>query len=225
MELILDAGARDTHVGLATHGQLRWQSGPLDPREHTRQLLPALLRGLQTTSTPIADINVIVVALGPGPFNGLRVSVALAKGLATGLGAATVGISTLEAEAFRCEPSCGVVHPVVSAGRTGFVASSFGWNGDEWTATSAPVFVDGRTAPPFPHNEYYCGDTSELFDAATQADGRGICPSASVVGTRLEALATLGWRRFNAGSLTPTSELQPYYVRPPHITIARERRP
>lgn len=225
MEVILDAGAKETLLGLATQGELRWQSGSLDPREHTRQLLPALLLGLRATSTPITDITLIVVALGPGPFNGLRVSASLAKGLATGLGVAIVGISTLEAEAYRCDPSCAPVHPVVSAGRTGFVTSSYDWNGDAWVAASEPVFVAGGHSLPYPDGEDYCGDAAELFELALQSSSGAAYHTAPVVRTLLETLASLGWRRFEAGSLTPASELQPYYVRPPHITIARERRP
>jgi len=225
MELIVDAGARDAAVGLSARGQLQWRSGALDAREHTRQMLPALLDGLQTLSLDMKDIEAVVVAIGPGPFSGLRVAVSLAKGLAVGLNARTVGVSTLEAEAWRCLPSQSPVRPVVSAGRTGFVTSSFQWTGNEWSVMEEARFLDADCGGCFSLPERFCGDVAELCDAGGWEKQSAEPHTATAVMSRLEAIAALGWRRLAAGISTPVAELQPFYLRTPHITIARDRRP
>jgi tRNA threonylcarbamoyl adenosine modification protein YeaZ len=225
MELILDAGARETSVGLALRGTLLWRSLPLDPREHTRLVLPALMEGLVRTSSGFSDLTLLVVALGPGPFNGLRVAVSLVKGLAVGLAVPVVGISTLEAEAYRCAPSPATVRPVVAAGRTGFVTASFQWNHRAWSALDAPQFVEAAGPYPWSIDEQLCGDVLEMVASAGGTISTGGYHTAHAQCARLDALAARGWERSSAGSFTPPAELQPHYVRPPHITIARERRP
>ena len=130
MELIVDASAESTVIGLAAHGELTWDVGCLDPQQHTQQLLPMVLRALEETAASFADVELIVIALGPGPFNGLRVAAATAKGIAAGTGAALVGLPTMRAEVYRCPPSLGTVRPVLRAGRTGFGTTLYTWQGD-----------------------------------------------------------------------------------------------
>lgn len=48
----------------------------------------------------ITDVGLIIVTLGPGSFTGIRVALAFAKGLASGLGAGLVGVSTLDVLAY-----------------------------------------------------------------------------------------------------------------------------
>jgi len=226
MELIIDAAAQCPGTGLSNEGVLHWISGPLAAREHTRQLLPAILAGLQATSATFNDVRTIIVSLGPGPFNGLRVAVSIAKGLAAGTGAATVGISTLEAEAYRCEPSTGVVRPIVSAGRTGFATSLYVWRTGEWAQVEEPRHVDATELCDIIHGiECLCGDVSRVIQALPPGTSSETLRTASGRQSRLEVLAALGWSRFSAGLATPASALQPLYARAPHITVARERRP
>ncbi len=48
----------------------------------------------------INDVGALVVTLGPGSFTGIRVALAFAKGLSSGLGAHLVGVSTLDVLAY-----------------------------------------------------------------------------------------------------------------------------
>jgi tRNA threonylcarbamoyl adenosine modification protein YeaZ len=226
MELIIDAAAQSPGAGLSIEGALHWTSGPLTAREHTRQLLPAILAGLQATSATFNDVSTIVVSLGPGPFNGLRVAVSIAKGLAAGTGAGIVGISTLEAEAYRCDASTGVVRPIVSAGRTGFATALYVWRANEWALVEEVRHIDAtELSDIIDGTECLCGDVSHVVQALPPATSGQTLRTASGSQSRLEVLAALGWSRFKAGLLTPAAALQPLYARPPHITVARERRP
>jgi tRNA threonylcarbamoyl adenosine modification protein YeaZ len=67
---------------------------------HTRRLLPDLHHALQIAGAGVADIETVVIGLGPGTFTGLRIGVATARALAQAGGARLVGVPTLEALAW-----------------------------------------------------------------------------------------------------------------------------
>jgi tRNA threonylcarbamoyladenosine biosynthesis protein TsaB len=226
MELILDASSKSTRVGIALKGLLQWTSDPLAPQEHTRQLLPAILKGMESTSTTFHELTLIVAALGPGPFNGLRVAVSAAKGLCAGTGAAVVGISTLEAEAHRCSPGAGTVRPVIAAGRTTVATTLFEWRDGAWVQLEDIRLVDAAELRQFvDESSPLCGEIDDAFDATQAAAPELALHIATGSGSRLESLARLGWKRFCAGDVASVAALQPLYARPPHITMPRDRRP
>ena len=226
MELIIDAASQCACAGLSSRGIVRWTSGPLSPREHTTQLLPAIMTGLKTMSAAFDALEVIIVSLGPGPFNGLRVAVSLVKGLAAGTGAAVVGISTLEAEAFRCEPSASIVRPMVCAGRTGFTTALFTWRDAQWVQVEDNRYIEmPQVVDVLDGCEGLCGDVEEALAALPPLSPRSGFSAATCRCSRLEALASLGWERYLRRHTTSAAALQPLYARPPHITAARDRRP
>ena len=61
------------------------------------RLVPMLEEVLAEAGVIWADVSAIVVGTGPGNFTGIRISVALARGLALGLRIPAVGVSGFEA--------------------------------------------------------------------------------------------------------------------------------
>lgn len=226
MELILDASSSSARVGIAFGGQTAWTTAPLSPLEHTQELLPAILRGLDETHSAWSGLKLIVVALGPGPFNGLRVAVSTAKGLAAGTGADIVGIPTLQAEAHRCTEAV-TVRPVVAAGRRAFATALYTRNEQGWSQVEEARLVDEDDRSVFLEEDIpLCGETERLamtppFSAAPLIPQR----FAAVAGSRLDSLAALGWQHYVVRDITTMASLQPLYARPPHITTPRDRRP
>ncbi len=226
MELTIDAASQSARAGLSSHGAIQWTSGPLTPRQHTRELLPAIACGLNALSATFDSVKVIIVSVGPGPFNGLRVAVSIAKGLAAGTGAAVVGISTMQAEAFRCEPSAATVRPIVCAGRTGFTTALFAKQDMEWIQVENNLHVDvSEIESILSESVSICGDVDEVLAALPASSPKRAVRAAACCGSRLEILAKLGWKRYAGGDITSAATLQPLYARPPHITVARDRRP
>ncbi len=76
--------------------------------EHSSTLIPHLDQLLITHRLRAKDLDLLCVSKGPGSFTGIRVGVACAKGLAMGLGAPLIGVSTLEVllSGFLKDPLC-----------------------------------------------------------------------------------------------------------------------
>ena len=97
MQLAIDSST-DTASLAITRGnevlaELTWRCG----QNHSVELMPRLSRLLEQANIDLKSISGIIVARGPGSFNGLRVGISTAKGLAFSLGVPLVGINTLEA--------------------------------------------------------------------------------------------------------------------------------
>lgn len=93
--------------------ELRWNAG----RDQTTSVLEQIDRCLSLAGVTVSDLGAVVVAIGPGMFNGLRVGMSIAKGLAIAGDFPLIGISTL---AVAAAPWIGLgreVVAVVEAGR------------------------------------------------------------------------------------------------------------
>jgi tRNA threonylcarbamoyladenosine biosynthesis protein TsaB len=66
-------------------------------RGHQERLAPMAQRVMAEAGIGFERLERIGVTVGPGSFTGLRVGIAFAKGLASALGVAGVGVGTLEA--------------------------------------------------------------------------------------------------------------------------------
>jgi tRNA threonylcarbamoyl adenosine modification protein YeaZ len=95
--LALDTSTALTTVALvASGGDVLAESSHLDARRHA-EMLPRLVRDVLASSgsTP-ADLGLLAVGVGPGPFTGLRVGVAFARAGAHARGIPVVGAMSLD---------------------------------------------------------------------------------------------------------------------------------
>lgn len=77
-----------------------WASG----RRHTVELAPTVRDLLLEAGVAPPELAAVAVAIGPGSYTGLRIGLALAKGLALATGCLVVGIPTLDIVAAACSP-------------------------------------------------------------------------------------------------------------------------
>ncbi len=125
MLLAIDTSTETASLALFDEGEviaeLTWRSG----RNHTVELLPNLVHLLRQAEASPPSISGIIVAKGPGSFNGLRVGVSTAKGLVYTLGIPLVGISSLEVAAFPYAHSGFPICPIPNAGRGESAAATY----------------------------------------------------------------------------------------------------
>jgi tRNA threonylcarbamoyl adenosine modification protein YeaZ len=65
--------------------------------KHAELLTPAIRAALDVAGVALAEIEVVVTGLGPGPFTGLRVGIVTAAALADARGLPVVGVCSLDA--------------------------------------------------------------------------------------------------------------------------------
>ena len=93
--LALDT-ATVVNVGLARGPHVLAVATVADRMAHVEQLMPLVAAVLREAGVRVADLDQVVVGLGPGPFTGLRVGVVTAQVLATVSGVALHGICSLD---------------------------------------------------------------------------------------------------------------------------------
>jgi len=226
MELAIDTSTEIASIALSCAGEVQtemsWHAG----QNHTVELIPNLLHLLHQAKIELKGIDAIIVAKGPGSFNGLRVGVGTAKGLAFALGIPLVGIGTLEAEAFPYARTGLPICPVQDAARGEIATALYQLQSGEWRRLIAEhITTVEELCPKIASMTLFCGRFSPHI--AQQIEEHLGERAIVLKGTLRRAgfLAELGWKRLEKGERDHPTTLQPLYLRRPAITTPkREKR-
>lgn len=213
--LALDTATNSGGVALARNSEvvgLLMVKTPLRYSDHLMEYIEFLLAHLEFR---IQEVDCFAVAVGPGSFTGLRIGIAAAKALAQGLDRPAIGISTLEALAWRFRHVSGRVAPMVDARRQQIFGAVYAVDSDQ------PRLVEPEVvAPPaawlsrLPAEPcLYVGDGAQMY-ASTVA---GCRPEGRLLRTDnciLSELCDLGFRRVLRGETGDAACLTANYVRP-----------
>lgn len=227
MQLAIDTSTDTAGLALVADGELlfeiTWHCG----RNHTRQLMPNLAHLLHQTGVATSALTAIVVALGPGSFNGLRVGVSAAKGLAFALDIPIVGIGSLEAAAYQYASTGLPVCAIFGAGRGEIATATYRLRRNQWASLAAErLTTASKLAGEMTEKTLFCGDTSIVSVAVELKERLGakaVLPSPTTGLRRAAFLAELGLKRLQAGDVDDAATLQPVYLRRPSITTAKHR--
>lgn len=226
MKLAIDTSTEIASIALVQDNivlaELTWRCG----QNHTTQLLPSLTYLLEKTKTDLQSARCIIVAKGPGSFNGLRVGVAAAKGLAFSLGIPIIGISTLEAEAYQHAetglPTC----PIHNAGRGEIAAALYQKKRNKWLQLIPErITTIEALCAQITEKTLFCGEYITIIadELKKQLKQKAIIASPAARVRRASFLAELGQQRLEAGDVDDVSTLQPIYLRRPPITEPKRR--
>ena len=223
--------AIDTSTGTAslaliqderTLAELSWHCA----QNHSTQLLPNLSHLLSQMNLELKAISGIIVAQGPGSYNGLRVGISTAKGLAFSLGIPIVGISSLEAEAYQHAETNLPICPIFNAGRGEIATAIYQKKRNKWLKFAAEHITTVDTlCSQITTKTIFCGEfipliTTQLRKGLKQ---KAVIPSPATSLRRASFLAELGLKRFKAGDYDNPATLQPLYLRRPAITKPKHR--
>jgi tRNA threonylcarbamoyl adenosine modification protein YeaZ len=227
MELAIDTSSNIVSIALSHKDEilalLTWQTR----QNHTIELLPNLVCLLQQAKVELDSVEAIVVAKGPGSFNGLRVGISTAKGLAFTLHIPLLGVNTLEAEAYPFAFTGLPLRAIQKAGRQEIATAVYRQKDDEWQCLEVENLASVETLwHRTKQKTLFCGEISaDMARQIRQNLGTRaiICQNNSL--SRASSLARLGWRKLSKGQHDDLLTLQPIYLRPPHITKPKERTP
>jgi tRNA threonylcarbamoyl adenosine modification protein YeaZ len=197
MILTLDAASSHLSVALLDDGAEpiaadAWESA----QRQSAELLPRLLSLISASGRRLDETRLVTVGTGPGSFTGLRVAMALAKGLAVSLDCPLVGVPSLTAW-LESEPEAGAA--VTRAG------AQEGW-----------VLVRGADAPVATDaagiGAALAGQMAVTPAELAEAFGieRAVPPARAA-----ETIGSMAARRMGHEEPDDLAELEPLYMRRP----------
>jgi len=226
MLLAIDTSTDTASLALVQDSQvlaeLTWCCG----QNHTVELLPQLVRLLNQTKLSLQSLNGVIVAKGPGSFNGLRVGISTAKGLAFSLGIPIVGISTLEVAAYQHAETGLPVCPIFNAGRGEIATAIYQKKYHKWLRLAAEhITTVDALCSQITTKTIFCGEFTPFIatQLREQLRRRAIIPPPATRLRRASFLAELGQQQLAAGNYDNSATLQPLYLRRPAITKPRHR--
>lgn len=215
------------YAGAGLLAEWSWPAG----RAQTTTLLAEIDRLMALCALRPADLGAVAVAIGPGAFNGLRVGMSTAKGLAHALALPLLGVPTLDVVAYPHGGQPLPIRAVIAAGRGRFVSARYERLGGALRQTGAYVNTTlDELAALIGGPTMICGELP--FDRL--AVWRAATPDARVASPALGArragfLAEIAWTRLRAGERDDPATLEPIYlhgatgagaVRPPAVVSA-----
>ena len=222
MIVAIDSSTDTASLALAQDGkvlaQVSWRCG----HNHSVELLPRLTQLLDEAKVSLKDTSVVIVAKGPGSFNGLRVGLSTAKGLAFSLGVPIIGISSLEMEAYGHAETGLPICPIFNAGRGEIAAALYQKKDNEWRQL-APEHITNVDALSNEIDEptLFCGEYVAVIARQLKERLREKAVIAPDWMRSAVSLIELAQPRIDAGDYDDPATLQPTYLRRPHITKPR----
>lgn len=201
-----------------------WRTG----NKHNTILAPSIAHMLAMCDVATEDLTLIAVANGPGSYAGLRIGVALAKGMAAVNTLPLIGVNTLDIIAAG-QPFSNTRHQlicVVQAGRKRIIAGVYQVKKGRWEAVETPEITTW---------DALLGSLEGSFHVAGEIDPAGQEAIAAIASTddnetlsvsmvdaarrvrRSGFLAQEAWRRYHAGDASDflPAKLVPVYLNSP----------
>jgi tRNA threonylcarbamoyladenosine biosynthesis protein TsaB len=181
---------------------------------HTVELAPAVADILTRNALKAADLGAIAVATGPGSFTGLRIGLALAKGLALALHVVLVGVPTLDILAAAQPVMAKQMAAVLRAGRGRLAVGWYHLAQNTWQPSGK---IEVLTVEEMDHRiqtpTYVCGELTAEESKFLARRNKTIYLATPAQSLRRAAfLAEIGWKRWQAGQGNDPATLAPYYL-------------
>jgi tRNA threonylcarbamoyl adenosine modification protein YeaZ len=224
MRLAIDTSTSMASIALSQGGdvvaELTWRS----EQNHSVELLPHLIHLLNQGRVALADIDAVIVARGPGSYNGLRVGMSTAKGLAMSLGVPMVGIGTLEVAAFPYRGLGLSIYALHAAGRGEIAAARFQQKRGRWLKSlEEHITTIDELCLGVAQRSLFCGEISPFMalELRERLGRRAVVIAGEL--RRAGFLALLGEERLWREDFDDPTTLQPLYLRRPPITMPKQK--
>jgi len=213
MLLAVDTSTQSVGIALFDGNQILCEESWISRRYHTVELANAVQSNLSRAGLSAADLHVLAIASGPGSFTGLRIGMALIKGIAYTHQLRVIGIPTLDITA-RAVPVRDIrLAAVLQAGRNRLAV---GWYKAEDGSWVADGLVENLTFDELLKKiDQPCILTGEINEEIRQAVEDhdlidAACPTLALRNPKY--LAELAWNRWQGGIVDDILTLSPTYL-------------
>lgn len=215
MLVAIDTATKIASLALYERDRVRSEETWFSGGSHTVQLVPSLVGLLERQGLSPSELTGVAVALGPGSFTGLRIGLAVAKGLALALDIPLIGIPTLDILAHPQADRNLPTWAVVQAGRGRICAALYDRRRGRWrrlgdyrltTLADLCAEVQGRVL--------FCGEIDEEGMTFLRERLGWMVTIASPASSLRRAgyLAELAWQRLQQGDTDDPVTLAPIYL-------------
>jgi tRNA threonylcarbamoyladenosine biosynthesis protein TsaB len=214
MLLALDTSTRAVGVALYDGTQVLSESLWISQDHHTVDLAPAVAAALAKPGAQVADLQALAVAIGPGSFTGLRIGLALAKGMALAHHLPLIGIPTLDVLAQAQPVNDMPLAAVLRAGRNRLAVGWYHALHDTWKSTGKiEVLTAADLAQAIQRPTRVCGELMDEERRLLARKRKNVLLSSPAQSVRRPAfLAEIGWQRWQAGQVDDPAFLAPIYL-------------
>ena len=215
MLLALDTSTRNTGIAIYDGIQVLCESIWTTLNYHTVELAPAVIEIMARAGLTMRDLKALAVASGPGSFTGLRIGMALAKGIALACHLPMIGIPTLDIVAESQPVSPGYkLATILQAGRGRLAVGWYTATNGHWEL-SPPIEVMEvqKLSHQISEPTLVCGELTEEQQHALARKYKNVVlasPAHSI--RRPSLLAELAWKRWQAGDVDDPVTLSPTYL-------------
>lgn len=219
MLLAIDSATRQLGLALHDGGRVLTEISWRTRNNHTVDLAPAIQYVLSSIGVTTADLTALAAAQGPGSFNGLRIGLSLAKGMAMALRLPLFTVPTLDIVAAAQGEFDGALLAVAEAGRGRVVAGTYHWRDGRWRGddnvriAAWPALIEEITAPTL-----VAGEIDEAAHDLLVRQARIFTlavPAACL--RRASFLADLAWQRQRDGDPGDPLQAVPFYLHQPGV--------
>jgi tRNA threonylcarbamoyladenosine biosynthesis protein TsaB len=213
MLLAIDTSTRSIGIAILDGSRILCEEIWISRNFHTVDLAKAVDKNLSRSGLSPQDLDVLGVAIGPGSFTGLRIGLALVKGIAYTHQLPVIGIPTLDVTARGITPTDMLLAALLQAGRGRYAVAWYRVEDGSWKSqdkienltedellkkVKEPCLLTGEISPDFRQR---IADNKHL---------QPVEPTQAIRSPRY--LAVLAWERWKTGSVDDVISLSPIYL-------------
>lgn len=209
--LAIDTCGKRPGVALIADGRAR-ESEPDEPGARAENVAKVVDRLLREAGLEVAELSGLAVTIGPGSYTGVRVGLALVRGLALVDALPVVGIGSLELLALAASgASDGRYCALLDAASENLYAAVYDKVGDEVAEVLAPSVVERAALSEF-LRETAPGARALRCESEREITLDAGSPAIAVVAPRARRLAEFANTRLGSGRARRADEVMPLYV-------------
>jgi tRNA threonylcarbamoyladenosine biosynthesis protein TsaB len=195
------------HDGQTLRSECTWEAA----NRHTATLAARIAQSLEASEITAADLTAVAVCIGPGSYTGVRIGVAMAKGMAISRQLPLVGVSTLDILAAAQPADDRPLYAIFAAGRKRAGYARYRWGDGVWRAETEVAVVTWDEFIAQIDEPALCVGELETADLPSQAHITRPAPAHHL--RRAGFLADLAWARLRTGQTDDPATLRPLYAR------------
>lgn len=212
--LAIDTSTRASGIALYDGLSVRYECVWHGMEFQSAQLAPAIQEALEKAGLPLKELQSVAVAIGPGSYTGLRIGLALAKGLAFAHGLSLIAIPTLDIVAAGQPVQDLPMAAILQAGRGRLAVGWYKVKKEKWSEDGEPKLMTAEElAAQIKKPTLLCG---ELDEEDRRILGRkhknALIGSPAWNARRPAILAELAWERLQVGKIDQARGLAPIYL-------------